>query len=153
MIKEIVLLMTSTLASAAEAAFFDNVRIPMRDGVHLAGDLYLPTNRAEKTGCLLSFSPYDVTAAGKPWSPERAEAWGVATLAVVALVAFGAAPEVVVVVVEVFRDFVVGNLHAFDSLLAECGTSGGGQGSPRGGWPAPGPQGARRLDAAQAARA
>ena len=82
MIKEIVLLMTSTLASAAEAAFFDNVRIPMRDGVHLAGDLYLPTNRAEKVGCLLSFSPYDATGAGKPWSPERAEEWGVATLAV-----------------------------------------------------------------------
>ena len=61
-------------AGTAPAEFHDNVRIPMRDGVNLAGDLYLPTNRAEKAGCLLSFSPYDVTAAGKPWSPERAEA-------------------------------------------------------------------------------
>ena len=58
-------------AGTAAAEFFDDVKIPMRDGVHLAGDLYLPTNRAEKVGCLLSFSPYDATGAGKPWSPEH----------------------------------------------------------------------------------
>lgn len=77
-------IMTSTQAvapaGAAEAAFSGDVRIPMRDGVRLAGALYLPTNRAEKVGCLLSFSPYGATASGAPWWPERAEAWGVATL-------------------------------------------------------------------------
>ena len=86
MIKKSVTIMTCTLAlasaGAAPAGFSGDVRIPMRDGVRLAGALYLPTNRTEKVGCLLSFSPYGATASGAPWWPERAEEWGVATLAV-----------------------------------------------------------------------
>ncbi|MBQ6136250.1 MAG: CocE/NonD family hydrolase [Kiritimatiellae bacterium] len=70
------------LAGAASAVFFNDVKIPMRDGVNLAGDLYLPTNRAEKIGCFMSFSPYKATGGEKPYCPERAEEWGVATLAV-----------------------------------------------------------------------
>ncbi|MCQ2388650.1 MAG: CocE/NonD family hydrolase [Kiritimatiellae bacterium] len=62
-------------------AFQNNVRVPMRDGVNLAADVYLPTNRpAEKIGCLLQFSPYQATRADKPWWAERAEEWGVATV-------------------------------------------------------------------------
>lgn len=61
--------------------FFDNVKVPMRDGVNLAADVYVPSNRpAEKIGCLLSFSPYKATAPAKPPMADRAEEWGVATV-------------------------------------------------------------------------
>lgn len=69
-------------AAGASAEFFDNVKIPMRDGVNLAADIYLPSNRTGKVGCLLQFSPYGATSAGKPWCRDRAEEWGVATMAV-----------------------------------------------------------------------
>jgi len=71
-----------SLACTASAEFYNDVKIPMRDGVNLAGDLYLPTNRAEKTGCFMTFSPYQATAPDQPYTPARAEEWGVATLAV-----------------------------------------------------------------------
>ena len=61
------------LAGMASAEFFNDVKIPMRDGANLAGDLYLPTNRAEKIGCFLSFSPYKATGGDRPWSADRAE--------------------------------------------------------------------------------
>ncbi len=70
------------LAGMASAEFFNDVKIPMRDGANLAGDLYLPTNRAEKIGCFMSFSPYKATGGDRLWSADRAEEWGVATLAV-----------------------------------------------------------------------
>ena len=61
--------------------FFDNVKVPMRDGVNLAADVYVPSNRpAAKIGCLLSFSPYKATAPAKPPMADRAEEWGVATV-------------------------------------------------------------------------
>ena len=67
---------------APVAEFFNDVKIPMRDGVKLAGDLYLPANRTGKIGCFLSFSPYNATKSDKPYVPDRGEEWGVATLAV-----------------------------------------------------------------------
>ncbi len=67
-------------ATLGEAKFFNDVKVPMRDGLNLAADLYLPSNRAEKIGCLLQFSPYQATASDKPWFAERAEEWGVATI-------------------------------------------------------------------------
>jgi hypothetical protein len=70
----------SAVAAGADAMFFDNVRVPMRDGVSLAADVYLPSNRAARVGCLLQFSPYGATKAGKPWSMDRAANWGVATV-------------------------------------------------------------------------
>ena len=76
-IKEPAMAIGTALAAAAacgESAFFDNVKIPMRDGVHLAADIYLPSNRAEKVGCLMQLSPYKATASEKPWSKGRAEA-------------------------------------------------------------------------------
>ena len=64
----------------AESVYFDDIRIPMRDGVNLAADIYLPSNRTEKIGCLLEFSPYQVTkaASAAAHGTDRAEAWGVA---------------------------------------------------------------------------
>ncbi len=78
------LAMTAAAAAAAprDAELHYLVKIPMRDGVNLAGKLYLPSNRAEKVGCLLSYSPYKATGDSKPMSPDRAVGWGVATLAV-----------------------------------------------------------------------
>ena len=76
------LILGALLASTASADFFNDVKIPMRNGVNLAGDLYLPTNRAEKVGCFMVFSPYKVTGGDKPYCQARAEEWGVATLAV-----------------------------------------------------------------------
>ena len=76
------LAMGISLTGIASAEFFNDVKIPMRDGVNLAGDLYLPTNRAGKVGCFMRFSPYKATGADKPWLVDRAEEWGVATLAV-----------------------------------------------------------------------
>ena len=78
------LAMTAAAATAAprEAELHYLVKIPMRDGVNLAGKLYLPSNRAEKVGCLLSYSPYKATGNDTPLSPDRATGWGVATLAV-----------------------------------------------------------------------
>ena len=70
------------LAGTAPAEFFNDIKIPMRDGVNLAGDLYLPTNRAARIGCFMMFSPYKATGGDKPFCPDRAEDWGVATLAV-----------------------------------------------------------------------
>ena len=70
------------LVSEIPGEFFNDVKIPMRDGVNLAGDLYLPSNRLEKIGCVLSFSPYKATGADTPYDAARAEEWGVATLAV-----------------------------------------------------------------------
>ena len=70
------------LVPAIPGEFFNDVRIPMRDGVSLAGDLYLPSNRLEKIGCLLSFSPYKATASDRPTEAAKAEEWGVATLSV-----------------------------------------------------------------------
>ena len=70
------------LVSEIPGEFFNDVKIPMRDGVNLAGDLYLPSNRLEKIGCVLSFSPYKATGADTPYDAARAESWGVATLAV-----------------------------------------------------------------------
>ena len=69
-------------ASRGEAVFFDNAKIPMRDGVNLAADIYLPSNRAEKIGCFMQLSPYKATAGEKPWYKARAEDWGVATMSV-----------------------------------------------------------------------
>ena len=61
--------------------FLDNVKVPMRDGVNLAADVYVPSNRPSlKVGCLLSFSPYKATASSKPPMRERAEEWGVVTV-------------------------------------------------------------------------
>ena len=76
------LLLVLSLAYTAQAEFFNDIRIPMRDGISLAGDLYLPTNRAERIGCYLSFSPYKATGSDAPFDASRAEEWGVATLAV-----------------------------------------------------------------------
>jgi len=76
------ILLGTMMAGTASAEFFNDVKIPMRDGVNLAGDLYLPTNRAGKVGCFMSFSPYKATGGDKPYCPDRAEEWGVATLAV-----------------------------------------------------------------------
>ncbi len=60
-------------------AFFNDERVPMRDGVTLAADVYLPTNRpAPKLGCLLEFSPYQATRPDKLGWISRAEEWGVA---------------------------------------------------------------------------
>ena len=67
---------------AGEARFFNDVRIPMRDGVCLAGDVYLPSNRADKVGCWLVFSPYSATKSDVPRGVERAEKWGVAAVSV-----------------------------------------------------------------------
>ncbi len=75
-------LATALGAAGAEPVFYNDAKIPMRDGINLAADIYLPSNRAEKIGCFLSFSPYKATASDSPWYPERAEAWGVATMAV-----------------------------------------------------------------------
>ena len=72
----------SVTAGGADAVFMDNVRVPMRDGVTLAADVYLPSDRAGRVGCLLSFSPYNATGSGKPWNAGRADEWGVATVAV-----------------------------------------------------------------------
>jgi len=71
-----------TAAASGEPVFFNDAKIPMRDGVNLAADLYLPSNRAEKIGCFMQFSPYKATASDKPWYRERAEDWGVATISV-----------------------------------------------------------------------
>lgn len=70
----------SLVCSAAEAQFFNDVKIPMRDGVNLAGDIYLPSNRTGKVGCWLNFSPYKATKADKPQGTGRAEEWGVAAM-------------------------------------------------------------------------
>ena len=67
---------------AIPGEFQNDVKIPMRDGVNLAGDLYLPSNRLEKIGCVLSFSPYNATGSDKPTDAAKSEEWGVATLAV-----------------------------------------------------------------------
>ncbi len=69
-------------AAAGEPVFLNKAKIPMRDGINLAANIYLPSNRAERIGCFLSFSPYKATAANAPWYPARAEEWGVATMAV-----------------------------------------------------------------------
>ena len=79
-LKADVMVLCCLLACTASAEFFNNVKIPMRDGVSLAGDLYLPTNRTSRIGCLMSFSPYKATASDRPVSAARAEEWGVATL-------------------------------------------------------------------------
>ncbi len=78
----VALFLALSLACTASAEFYNDMKIPMRDGVNLAGDLYLPTNRAERIGCFMSFSPYKATGPEKPYCAERAEEWGVATLAV-----------------------------------------------------------------------
>ena len=65
---------------AGEAQFFNDVKIPMRDGVNLAGDIYLPSNRTGKVGCWLTFSPYQATKSDKPQGVGRAEEWGVAAV-------------------------------------------------------------------------
>ena len=80
--KTSVLVLAFALACTASAEFFNDMKIPMRDGVNLAGDLYLPTNRAARVGCFMTFSPYKATGGDKPFCPDRAEEWGVATLAV-----------------------------------------------------------------------
>ena len=75
--------MTTLLAALlALAQFFNDAKVPMRDGVNLAADVYLPSNRAEKVGCFLQFSPYKATKSDKPWFVSRAEEWGVATVSV-----------------------------------------------------------------------
>ena len=74
--------LAATAAARGEAVFFDNAKIPMRDGVNLAADIYLPSNRAEKIGCFMQLSPYKATAGEKPWYKARAEDWGVATMSV-----------------------------------------------------------------------
>jgi putative CocE/NonD family hydrolase len=49
-----------------------NLRIPMRDGIHLAGDLYLPTGQGagDRWPVVLEYTPYrkdDVDLAGRPF--------------------------------------------------------------------------------------
>lgn len=71
----------AALASVgAEAKYSDNVKVPMRDGVNLAADVYLPANRGDKIGCLLEFSPYSATKAStaEKHGTGRAEEWGCA---------------------------------------------------------------------------
>ncbi len=65
---------------AAEAQFFNDFKIPMRDGVNLAADIYLPTNRAAKVGCHLVFTPYGGTTSTRPPNASLAESWGVVTM-------------------------------------------------------------------------
>ena len=67
---------------SADAEFLNNVKIPMRDGINLAGDIYLPSNRTGKVGCWLNFSPYKATKPDKPQGVQRAEEWGVAAMSV-----------------------------------------------------------------------
>ena len=70
----------ATVGFAGEAVFENDVKVRMRDGVSLAADVYVPSNRTEKVGCLLQFSPYQATKSDGPWWAERAEDWGVATV-------------------------------------------------------------------------
>lgn len=75
-------LLAAAVAESAPAEFFNDVKVPMRDGVKLAADVYLPTNRTGKVGCWLEFSPYKATAAERPggYYARRAEEWGVAAV-------------------------------------------------------------------------
>lgn len=62
---------------ALESLFLNDAKIPMRDGVNLAADIYVPSNRpAEKTGCILYFSPYQATKSDNPPSVASAEKTG-----------------------------------------------------------------------------
>ncbi len=75
----------TSLAAAAsgEPVFFNDAKIPMRDGVNLAADIYIPArNPDERIGCFMQLSPYKATASDKPWYKERAEDWHVATMSV-----------------------------------------------------------------------
>jgi len=69
-------------SAGEECAFFNDVKVPMRDGVNLAADVYLPSNRTAKVGCWLEFSPYQATASKQPSGVARAEEWGVAAVRV-----------------------------------------------------------------------
>ena len=70
----------AVLPFCADAEFQNDVKIPMRDGVNLAGDIYLPSNRTGKVGCWLVFSPYQATRPDRPQGVDRAEEWGVAAM-------------------------------------------------------------------------
>ena len=78
--KRLVLAVGLAAAMAAQAEFFNDVKVPMRDGVNLAADVYLPSNRTGKVGCWLNFSPYNATKPDQPQGVERAEEWGVAAV-------------------------------------------------------------------------
>ena len=48
---------------ACAAVSYINCKVPMRDGIHLAADVYLPPDRlGEKLPCMLTYSPYGATA-------------------------------------------------------------------------------------------
>ena len=50
-------------SSDCSAISLINCKVPMRDGVQLAADVYLPRNRLdEKLPCILTYSPYGATA-------------------------------------------------------------------------------------------
>ncbi len=70
----------AVLPFCADAEFQNDVRIPMRDGVSIAGDIYLPSNCTGKVGCWLVFSPYQATRPDRPQGVDRAEEWGVAAM-------------------------------------------------------------------------
>jgi putative CocE/NonD family hydrolase len=60
-----------TAPARCEARALFNVRIPMRDGIHLAADVYLPPAEGKGYPVIVSFSPYDATsgrsAGGMSW--------------------------------------------------------------------------------------
>ena len=80
MMKRLALAAGLAVAMAAQAEFFNDVKVPMRDGINLAADIYLPSNRTGKVGCWLNFSPYNATKPDQPQGVERAEEWGVAAV-------------------------------------------------------------------------
>lgn len=70
----------AVLPVCATAEFYNDIKVPMHDGINLAADVYLPSNRTGKVGCWLCFSPYKVTKPDKPQGVGRAEEWGVAAM-------------------------------------------------------------------------
>lgn len=70
----------AVLPVCATAEFYNDIKVPMHDGINLAADVYLPSNRTGKVGCWLNFSPYNATKSDKPQGIDRAEEWGVAAM-------------------------------------------------------------------------
>lgn len=70
----------AVLPVCATAEFYNDIKVPMHDGINLAADVYLPSNRTGKVGCWLNFSPYNATKSDKPQGVDRAEEWGVAAM-------------------------------------------------------------------------
>ena len=64
----------TTDAAASAMTIEKNVRIPMRDGVHLAADIYRPrTDR--KVPALLALSPYGKELQALALGPGPAQHW------------------------------------------------------------------------------